>query len=204
MSGFKFIDGFDCVEYFDPNTSDAKRAELRNNFILSQFKLKYPLIEFNNNSDVVRFLSVDKTARALYKGINSEFHSLTQLESAYTLEGLTEDQRSLVISQISISKKANTDCGNEIKAISDKARKDIQTSINKRDSILSKMSPYTIVSLISIENLPYQYKIDYLKISDKTLAKIESRKIIAKYKRELLKKLNDNGGQFPDGFNPLS
>jgi len=203
MSSFKFIIGFDCVTYFAPNTTDSERAAMRNDYILKEFKRLYPLINFDSNDSVLKFLSVDKAARSLYKGLNSEFHSLLQLESAYSLEGLTSEQRDLVISQVIIAKKAASDCGTKIKLIADKARSDISDTIKIRDGIFSKLSPLTLVSLVTIENLPYHMKSRYLSITDKTLAKVEAKKIIDEYKRELIQGIINNNGHFPDGKNPL-
>lgn len=204
MSSFKYIAHFNFDLFYCVTMDDAKRAALRNDFILSEFKRLFPLIDFADNKAVLRFITVDKLGKKLYKGINDEFHAMTQLESAYTLGGLTTEQRELVISEIKAAKDASALCGAEIKAISDKARRDIEAAAKKRDLVLSKVSAYTTISMVTIENLPSDLKVEYLKISDKIEARKEAYKIVSAYKRKLVDMVNSNNGKFPEGFDPLS
>jgi len=200
---FKVINNFDFPQYFDSNTTDVHRSFMRNEYILKTFKSTFPLISFEDNRKVLKLLSVDKSARALYRTINEEFASLTKLQPAFFLEGLNSAERDQVMAEYQRAAKSAAECGDKLKNIANKARIDSLVAIKERDDVFSNLSPFTIVALVTIENVPTSNKVEYIKEDDEIKAKKISKDIVLEYKRNLIREIKANGGKFPEGLNPL-
>lgn len=200
---FKVINDFDFSEYFDSSTTDATRSNMRNEYILKTFRSTFPLISFEDNKKVLKLLSVDKNARSLYRTINEEFSSLTKLQPAFFLEGLTSEERDLVIKEYQQAVKSAAMCGDKLKEIANIARQNSLAAIKERDKVFETLSPFTVVALVTIENVPTENKVEYIKQDDEIQAKKISKEIVLEYKRKLIREIKNNGGKFPEGMNPL-
>lgn len=201
---FQAINGFNFDAYYCSTTTDSDRSKMRNDFILKTFIEKYPSIKFDDNKKILKLLSVDKSARLLYKTLNEEFASLTKLHPVYHLEGLTQQERDLVISEYKQAVDAAALCGDRLSKIADDARRLNEKAISERDKVFKNVSPLTIVSLVTIENVPIDKKIEYIHETDSVKAKQLSKKIVVDYKRFLVKAIKANNGKFPDGVDPLA
>jgi len=172
-------------------------------YILKTFKSAFPLISFEDNKKVLKLLSVDKNARNLYRIINEEFSSLTKLQPAFFLEGLTADERDTVIAEYQRAVKTAALCGDKLKEIANIARRDSLNAIKERDKVFETLSPFTTVALVTIENVPTENKVEYIKEDDEIKAKKISKEIVHEYKRKLIREIKNNDGKFPEGLNPL-
>jgi hypothetical protein len=99
--------------------------------------------------------------------------------------------------------KSAAECGDKLKNIANKARIDSLVAIKERDDVFSNLSPFTIVALVTIENVPTSNKVEYIKEDDEIKAKKISKDIVLEYKRNLIREIKANGGKFPEGLNPL-
>jgi len=197
------LEGFDIELYYDVSTTDSERSKMRDDYLSSSFRKKFPELGDMSLAQIQRATSMDSSIRAFYTKTQGGFQKLTTLPNIFFLSLLSPEDQKMVRDELERATQANsvfTEAVNKAVQIKDRS---IEAAEKTRSQTFLTLSALTQVAFLTIEHVPISYKTQILKAEKIEDVKKDMANIVRKYKLECIKLIKANGGMWPEGVKPF-
>jgi len=185
-------------------SSPEGRKVLIDNYILRQFVEKFRWKEAISRDIFNRIVSEDKMVRRWYRDINNELMKLSQSPDYTILEGVPDSVRDIVLAERQEVSKFFQDLDIDTQKIVNEYKLKMKAIDDKRRKRISEFSLYTLVSTITIDDVPLEIKRKLFTMEDGEKVKLFRKDVVAEFKQLCFRNLIENGGKFSDDFeNPF-
>jgi len=185
-------------------SSPEGRKVLIDNYILRQFVEKFRWKETISRDIFNRIVSEDKMVRRWYRDINNELMKLSQSPDYTILEGVPDSVRDIVLAERQEVSKFFQDLDIDTQKIVNEYKLKMKAIDDKRRKRISEFSLYTLVSTITIDDVPLEIKRKLFTMEDGEKVKLFRKDVVAEFKQLCFRNLIENGGKFSDDFeNPF-
>lgn len=196
------------LPFFDLNgykvSSPEGRKELITNYILTQFVEKFKWKEAISRDIFNKIVSEDKMVRRWYRDINNELVKLSQSPDYTVLEGVPDSVRDIVLAERQEVSKFFQDLDIDTQKVVNEYKAKMKAIDDKRKKRISEFSLYTLVSTITIDDVPLGIKRKLFTMEDGEKVKLFRKDVVSEFKQLCFKNLIENGGHFSEDFdNPF-
>jgi len=181
------------------------RKSLIESYVLKQFAEKFKWKETISREIFNKIVSEDKMVRRWYRDLNAELNKLSQSPDYTILEGVPDAARDIVIQERSEINIFFKDLDLDTQKVVNEYKAKMKALDDRKKKKISEFSLYTLVSTITIDDVPLDMKRKLFIIDDGDKVKLFRKDVVSEYKQICFKNLIDNGGKFSEDFdNPFN
>jgi len=186
-------------------SSPEVRKELIDNYVLKQFVEKFKWKEKISRVIFNRIVSEDKMVRRWYRDINNDLNKLSQSPDYTILEGVPDSVRDIVLAEKQEVSKFFSELDFDTQKVVNEYKAKMKAIDDRRRKRISEFSLFTLVSTITIDDVPLDIKRKLFTVEDGEKVKLFRKDVVSEFKQLCFQNLIENGGKFSDDFdNPFS
>jgi len=178
----------------------SKRIDFFYEFVLKEFVSVFGLIEIDSMEKFNKVVSQDKKVRRWYRDLKTEYDKLGLLPEYGLLDGVPDKVKDIVLSESKRLAAFYASHDAKVKNVVSIYKRSVQDLDNEVKNELKTYSKFTLVSTLTIDDVPLADKRKIFIIEDADKVKVFRKDIVSDFKRRCFENLLNNNGEFSKDF----
>lgn len=196
------LKNFDIKSYSQLDVSE--KGKFVGNYVLKEFSMRFYKGEEVSQDTFNKIVSQDRKIRKWVRDLKVELESISKLPNYSLLEGAPKEAHDIILSEAKKLSDFNESAEKEVKLAVSEYKAKLKVVDEKRLKEYKNFSFYTLVSTLTIDDVPLMDKRKIFIESDEDKIKIFRKDIVTEYKKKCFENLIKNGGVFSTDFeNPF-
>jgi len=170
---------------------------------LKEFKDKFGIEGITSIEKFNSVVSQDKKVRRWFRDLKAEFDKINRLPEHSLLEGVPDEVKDIVLNESKRLSDFYAKHDRKVKELVEEYKRNISELDNEVRRELKTYSKYTLVSTLTIDDVPISEKRNIFVLEQDDQIRIIRKEVVLEYKKKCFENLIKNKGEFKDFEDPF-